>query len=106
MTDLAGMKAAVVQKRAEAKDYIDIDAMIRHGKIDLLTALAAAKLIYGSSFNPQNTLKALSYYEDGNLNTLEQNVRNRLSDAVKAADLDYLPHLEHTSGHSPNDPIS
>jgi hypothetical protein len=29
--DLAGTKAAVVQKRAEAKEYLDIDALLRHG---------------------------------------------------------------------------
>src|SRR3972149_3224347 len=28
LLDLAGMKAAVVQKRAEAKDYLDLDAML------------------------------------------------------------------------------
>jgi hypothetical protein len=93
LLDLAGMKAAVVQKRAEAKDYIDIDAIISRSDIDLPQALAAGKLIYGSAFNPQNALKALSYYGDGNLNTLAQDVRDRLAAAVKAADLDRLPDL-------------
>ena len=55
--DLAGTKAAVVQRRAEAKDYADIDAMISAGRIDLPTALAAAQAIYGHQFNPQITLK-------------------------------------------------
>jgi hypothetical protein len=30
MLDLAGAKMAVVQKRAEAKDYLDVDALLRH----------------------------------------------------------------------------
>jgi hypothetical protein len=38
-----------VQQRAQARDYIDIDAVIRHG-VDLPQALAAA--IYGRSSNP------------------------------------------------------
>jgi hypothetical protein len=43
LVDLAGMKAAVVQKRAEAKDYVDLDAIIRETEIDLPTALSAAR---------------------------------------------------------------
>jgi len=46
LVDLAGTKASVVQVRAEAKDYIDIDALLRDGRIDLPTALAAAQAIY------------------------------------------------------------
>jgi len=95
LIDLAGMKSAVVQKRAEAKDYLDIDAILSQSNIDLPQALAAGKFIYGSSFNPQNTLKALSYYEDGNLKTLAQDVKDRLARAVKAVDLDHLPELDH-----------
>src|ERR1043166_1162314 len=34
LLDLAGTKAAVIQKRAEVKDYLDMDALLRHG-IDL-----------------------------------------------------------------------
>jgi hypothetical protein len=34
LLDVAGTKAAVVQKRAEVKDYVDIDAILQHG-IDL-----------------------------------------------------------------------
>jgi len=59
LLDLAGTKAAVVQKRAEARDYIDIDALIHCGNIGLPYALSAAKWIYGSQFNPELTLKSL-----------------------------------------------
>jgi hypothetical protein len=91
LLDLAGTKASVVQVRAEAKDYIDIDALLTDGRIDLPTALAAARAIYGTPFNPQNTLKALSYFEDGNLHRLPQLVRDRLARAVREVDLDRLP---------------
>lgn len=67
LLDLAGTKASVMQVRAEAKDYIDIDALLSDGRIDLPTALSAGRAIHGTPFNPQNTLKALSYFEDGNL---------------------------------------
>jgi len=32
LLDLAAPKASVVQVRAEAKDYMDIDALITHGQ--------------------------------------------------------------------------
>lgn len=100
LIDLAGMKAAVVQKRAEAKDYLDIHAMIDRGVVDLPGALAAARQIYGRSFNPQITLKALSYFEDGNLKTLPQKVRDELAAAVQKVDLDRLPVLQRTQERS------
>lgn len=43
LLDLAGTKASVVQLRAEAKDYMDIDALITLGGIGLPTAVAAAR---------------------------------------------------------------
>ena len=91
LLDLAGTKASVVQVRAEAKDYIDIDALLTDGRIDLPLALAAGWAIYGGQFNPQNTLKALSYFGDGNLGRLAEAVRDRLAMAARGVDLDRLP---------------
>ena len=91
LLDLAGTKASVVQLRAEAKDYSDMDAILRDGRIDLPTALAAARAIYGAQFNPQLTLKALSYFEDGNLPRLPRATKDRLAKAVRDVDLDRLP---------------
>ncbi|MGA2735707.1 MAG: nucleotidyl transferase AbiEii/AbiGii toxin family protein [Syntrophobacteraceae bacterium] len=90
LLDIAGTKVAVVQKRAEAKDYLDIDVLIQHG-IDLPTALAAGRIVYGRSFNPMITLKALSFFDD--LPTLPVEVRRRLSAAVDAVDPAGLPAL-------------
>lgn len=91
LLDLAGTKASVVQVRAEAKDYIDIDALLTDGRIDLPMALAAGRAIYGTPFNPQNTLKALSYFDDGNLRRLPGPMKDRLAAAARAVDLDRLP---------------
>ena len=93
MLDLAGTKANVVQLCAEAKDYRDIDAMLRDGRIDLPTALAAAQAIYGAIFNPQITLKALSHFADGNLARLAKVTKDRLAQAARDVDLDRLPTL-------------
>jgi hypothetical protein len=90
LLDLAGTKAAVVQKRAEGKDYLDIDALLQQG-IDLPTVLAAGLVVYGRTFNPLITLKALSYF--GDVPTLPADVRARLSKAVEAVDATRLPTL-------------
>ena len=83
LLDLAGTKVAVVQKRAEMKDYLDIDALLQHG-LDLPTMLAAGGIVYGHRFNPLIALKALSYFED--VPKLPPEVRSRLLAAVAAVD--------------------
>jgi len=90
LLDLGGTKLTVVQKRAEAKDYLDIDALLRHG-IALPTALAAGRVVYGRAFNPLIALKALSYYED--VASLPPETRDRLAAAVAAVDPARLPSL-------------
>ncbi len=93
LLDLAGTKASDVQVRAEAKDYIDMDALITTAGIGLPAALTAARAIYGSQFNPQSTLKALSYFGDGNLPTLPEALKARLAQSAREVDLDRLPDL-------------
>jgi hypothetical protein len=90
LLDIAGTKVAVVQKRAEVKDYLDIDALLRNG-VDLPTALAAGSVVYGRSFNPLISLKALSFFDD--VPMLSGAVRERLSAAVEAVDVSKLPRL-------------
>jgi len=93
LLDLAGTKASVIQVRAVAKDYLDVDALMRLGGIDLATALAAARALYGPTFNPEVTLKALSYFGDGNLRDLPDDLKLRLVEAAREVDLDDLPAL-------------
>ncbi|HKT74601.1 MAG TPA: nucleotidyl transferase AbiEii/AbiGii toxin family protein [Steroidobacteraceae bacterium] len=94
LLDLAGTKASVVQMRAEAKDYIDIDALITKGKVELPFALSAAQKLYGPTFNPQITLKALSFFDDGDLRQLPDDMKLRLVTAARNVDLDRLPSLD------------
>lgn len=96
MLDIAGAKAAVIQKRAEVKDYIDIDALLQYG-IDLPAVLAAGSILYGRAFNPMITLKALGYF--GDVPELSMQVRSRLSDAVARVDVTRLPKL---AAHAPS----
>jgi hypothetical protein len=90
LLDIAGSKALTVQQRAQARDYIDIDALIRHG-IDLSRMLAVGTVLYGRRFNPLITLKALSYFDD--VPSLPTEVRERLHTAVGAVDPAHLPVL-------------
>ena len=59
LLDIAGTKSAVITQRAEAKDYIDMLAMVESGT-PLTLAMAAARALYGKQYNPMMTLKSLA----------------------------------------------
>jgi hypothetical protein len=82
LLDIGGLKTSVVQVRAESKDYRDVIALL-HGGISLSTLLAAGKALYGEQFNPLITLKALSYFGDGDLDSLTEPEKETLLWAVQ-----------------------
>ncbi len=102
LLDIAATKAAVLQKRAEVKDYLDMDALLTHG-VDLPSALAGGSVVYGRSFNPLITLKALGYFDD--VPTLPDDVRMRLGIAVAAVDVTRLPTLTPYAKRPDNGPM-
>jgi hypothetical protein len=81
--DLMATKVKVVLQRAEAKDYRDVAAMVNAG-VDLSRGLASARLLFGPNFQPSESLKALVYFNDGDLKTLTPAEKSTLVDAVKA----------------------
>lgn len=81
LADLMATKTKVILQRAEAKDYRDIAAMVAAGQ-SLPHGLAAARAMYGRNFQPSESLKAMVYFEDGDLHTLTQSEKACL---VKAA---------------------
>ncbi len=97
LLDLAATKVKAVQDRAEAKDYIDLNRLLEEG-VDLARALGAARTVYGLVFNPILSLKALSYFADGDLASLPIAVRSRLAEAVRQVDADQLPDFQPRSG--------
>ena len=101
LRDLAATKAEVVQARAAAKDYLDIDALIHRAGVSLPDALGAAAAVFGPAFNPVLTLKALCFFADGDLATLPDDVRRRLLDAASAIDPTKLPSFEPLAGIAP-----
>ncbi len=87
------MKAMVVQKRAEAKDYLDIHALLTQAGLSLPELLAAATALYPPNFAPEITLKSLCFFDDGNLQSVPATVRRDLARAVRACDPLRLPRL-------------
>lgn len=81
LDDLMATKVKVILQRAEAKDYQDIAAMIRAG-VRLDKGLAAASAFYGPNFQPSESLRALVFFEDGDLNQLGAEDRQTLVTAA------------------------
>ena len=63
LADVGGMKLAVIQKRGEAKDYLDMVSLLDAGQT-LGTLLSAGRTIYGKQFNPAVALRALEFFDD------------------------------------------
>ncbi|HRK57899.1 MAG TPA: nucleotidyl transferase AbiEii/AbiGii toxin family protein, partial [Burkholderiaceae bacterium] len=83
LDDLMATKLKVVLQRAEAKDYRDVCAMVGAG-VSLSRGLASARQLYGPNFQPSESLKALAYFDDGDLKTLTMHEKKTLVDAVTA----------------------
>ncbi len=77
LLDLGATKVAVIQQRAERRDYLDLAALLEAG-LSLAAMLAAAQALYGDQFNPMVSLKALSYFGDGDLPQLPTALQERL----------------------------
>lgn len=91
LDDLMTTKLKVILQRIEAKDYQDIAAMIRASS-SLSRGLAGARVLYGSAFQPSESLKALVYFEGGDLHRLTSEDRTLLIEA--AASVRTLPAIE------------
>jgi predicted nucleotidyltransferase component of viral defense system len=89
LADLSATKIQVIQDRAEMKDYIDIAELLNY--LSLEQMLANARAVFGKEFNPLLSLKALTYYQDGNLPQLEADVKQVLLKSVNQVDLSNLP---------------
>jgi hypothetical protein len=78
--DLMATKLKVILQRIEAKDYQDIAAMIRGGA-SLARGLSGAAQMYGRAFQPSEGLKALVYFDGGDLELLTGQERETLIEA-------------------------
>jgi hypothetical protein len=83
-------KLKVIWQRAEAKDYLDVAATLRAG-LSLEYALGCAMALHGPHFNPAIVLKALTFFQDGDLPTLSAETQKLLIEA--AANVREIPEL-------------
>ena len=81
LADLMATKVKVILQRAEAKDYRDIAAMLMAG-VSLASGLAAARELFGKNFQPSESLKALTFFKDGDLPTLSNQEKSVLINAA------------------------
>lgn len=76
LDDLLGHKLKVLFDRVEAKDYMDIAAMLRNGQ-KLEDGLGAASALF-KDFPAGDAIRALTYFEGGDLARLNQQDRDVL----------------------------
>lgn len=97
LLDIAATKLATIQQRAQARDYEDIAAIIIAG-ISLSDALAAAATVYGKQFNGALSLKALTYFADGDLPQLRPGTQEQLRTLAGQVNLKQIPVLRARTG--------
>lgn len=94
MPDLLAHKLKVVLQRLEAKDYLDIHAMLTQG-MRLEDGLAGARALFGRAFQPAQALKALTWFQGGDLADLPARVRTDLiAAATRVTDLPEPPAVQ------------
>jgi hypothetical protein len=97
LLDVAATKLATIQQRAQARDYEDVAAIIAAG-ISMSEALAAASTAYGKQFNGALSLKALTYFADGDLPQLNPGIQERLRTLAGQVNLKEIPVLKARGG--------
>jgi hypothetical protein len=78
LDDLMATKLKAILDRAEAKDYRDIAQMISAG-VSLSTGLAAFRQMFNGE--PSQVLRAIGYFKDGDLPTLDKADQDLLRNA-------------------------
>jgi hypothetical protein len=88
--DLLMTKLKVIMQRSDIRDYIDIAILLNDG-LDLSVGLAANVAIYNDNFSCFHCLKALTFYFDGSLETLDTKYQLILIEHAKKVDSTKLP---------------
>ena len=101
LTDLAAATVQAVQSRSRAEDYLDVDALLRLGGVNLNQALGAAAAVFGDRSDPPRALRVLARFGDGDLHKVPEAARERLAQAVNGVDPDNIPRLASRPGLRP-----
>lgn len=92
LLDVAATKLATIQQRAQARDYEDLAAIVGSG-ISLAEALGAAVAVYGKEFNGALSLKALTFFADGDLPNLSPATQKQLRTLASKVNLKQIPQV-------------
>ena len=97
LLDVAATKLSTIQQRAQARDYEDIAAIVNAG-VTLAQSIGAAGAVYGHAFNGALSLKALTYFSDGDLPNLSPATQNKLRDLAGQVNLKEIPQIQSKRG--------
>ncbi len=87
--DLLATKLKVLLQRIEAKDYLDVEALLRGG-LSINQGVSAALTLFPDQVNPLDIAKAVGWFQEGNLDALlSEGVREFLT----AASASFQPDL-------------
>lgn len=101
LRDLAVSKLTVIQQRAEKKDYLDLHALLHQADMNLDDMMLDAHRAYGTRFAPLASLQALSYFDDGDVASLPDEMKRDLESAVDAVSLEHLNEQIHRLEQEP-----
>lgn len=102
LLDVAATKLSTIQQRAQARDYEDIAAIVNSG-VSLAKAIGAATGVYGNAFNGALSLKALTYFSDGDLPNLSPVIQKQLRELTGQVNLKDIPQIQSKPGVTPSD---
>ncbi len=80
--DLLALKLGVIHQRLEAKDYLDIHALLKSG-LSLAAGLSYLDVLHPLATNWTIALKTLVYFKGGDLDRLPEYVKRDLEEAVR-----------------------
>lgn len=82
--DLLATKLATITQRIEARDYVDVAALLQSG-LTINEGVAALLALYGPQASGMQSVKTLTWFRDGGLDeTLPAAVKTTLRDAALA----------------------
>ena len=102
LLDVGATKLSTIQQRAQARDYEDIAAIVDAG-VSLAKAIGAAAAVYGRVFNDALSLKALTYFSDGDLPNLSPATQKKLRELAGQINLKEIPQMQSKPGITPSE---
>ncbi len=84
--DLLATKLKVLVQRVEARDYLDVEVLLRSG-LTLNQGISAAQALFPNQLNPLDVAKAVGWFKDGDLDAaLPESVKEFLVAASASFD--------------------